>query len=267
MRKLIALTVALSLLLIGCASKQETIRFHDRTFVRAELSEETVRWLERYNGLSEKEQMSIDYVPPELLGLTGGEISASTDAVAEVKWALIPMVMVNGELYLDTGYESTEPRCGMMDGTITSSVDGSEKPAKDDQSNFGKGYGYQYGTEGTVEICMDGIWRIFATEEKRQELQFPGRVESLETGDAAAVVSERAQIFSDILENGIWIDGTADCLNDYLIALEEQEYYYHADCGTVNDIVNERSMKLTDEEKAKFDAVLKLYFSLPDNAD
>lgn len=267
MRKLIAVTVALSILLIGCASKQETIRFHDRTFVRTELSEETVQWLERYNNLSEKEQMCINYVPPELLELTGGEISASTDAVAEEKWDLIPMVQVNGELYLTTGFESTEPRCGMMDGEITSTVEGYERPSKDDQSNFGEGYGYQYGTEGTIEVCIDGRWWIYATEEKRQELQFPGRVESLETGDAAAVVSERAQIFSDILENGIWTDGTADCLNDYLIALEEQEYYYHADCGTVNDIVNERSMKLTDEEKAKFDAVLKLYFSLPDNAD
>ena len=40
--------------------------------------------------------------------------------------------MVNGELYIDTGHESTvEARCGVMDGEITSEVDGSEKPTKD----------------------------------------------------------------------------------------------------------------------------------------
>ena len=41
------------------------------------------------------------------------------------------MVMVNGELYIDTGHESTvEAHCGVMDGEITSEVDGSEKPTK-----------------------------------------------------------------------------------------------------------------------------------------
>ena len=185
-------------------------------------------------------------------------------AVAEVKWDLIPMVQVNGELYLTTGFESTEPRCGMTDGKITSTVEGYERPSKDDQSNFGEGYGYQYGTEGTIEVCIDGHWWIYATEEKRQELQFPGRVESLETGDASAVTRERVQIISNILENGTWTEGTADCLNDYLIALEEQEYYYHADCGTVNDNENGRSMKLAEEEKAKIDDILKSYHLLTD---
>ena len=73
-------------------------------------------------------------------------------------WDLIPMVMVNGTLYLDTGHESTiEARCGVMDGEITSQVDGSKQPTVDDQSNFGTGYGYQYGaTEGTIELFMNG---------------------------------------------------------------------------------------------------------------
>ena len=85
------------------------------------------------------------------------------------------MVMVNGELYLDTGKESTVmARCGMMDGEITSQVDGSKAPTMDNQSNFGTGYGYQYGPiEGTIEINMNGKWWIFATEAVRQEIQFP----------------------------------------------------------------------------------------------
>ena len=90
-------------------------------------------------------------------------------------WDLIPMVMVNGTLYLDTGHESKiEARCGVMDGEITSQVDGSKQPTVDDQSNFGTGYGYQYGaTEGTIELFMNGKWWIFATEEARQAIQFP----------------------------------------------------------------------------------------------
>ena len=90
-------------------------------------------------------------------------------------WDRIPMVMVNGELYLDTGKESTVmARCGMMDGEITSQVDGSKVPTMDNQSNFGTGYGYQYGPiEGTIEIKMNGKWWIFATEEARKGIQFP----------------------------------------------------------------------------------------------
>ena len=87
----------------------------------------------------------------------------------------VPMVMVNGTLYLDTGHESKiEARCGVMDGEITSQVDGNKQPSVDDQSNFGTGYGYQYGaTEGTIELFMNGKWWIFATEEARQKIQFP----------------------------------------------------------------------------------------------
>mgnify|MGYP004528860715 CR=1 FL=1 len=90
-------------------------------------------------------------------------------------WALIPMVMVNGTLYLDTGYEGDAiERTDHFDGEITSQVDGSERPSVDDQSNFGTGYGYQYGkTEGTIELFMNGKWWIFATEEARQAIQFP----------------------------------------------------------------------------------------------
>lgn len=75
----------------------------------------------------------------------------------------IPMVMVNGKIYYDTGREScVVARCGMMDGEITASVTASEIPVMDDQSNFGTGYGYQYGAEeGTVELYINGKWWVF----------------------------------------------------------------------------------------------------------
>ena len=94
---------------------------------------------------------------------------------AQEQWDLIPMVMVDGKLYLDIGMESSvEARCGVMDGEITSSVDGTKKPTQDGESNFGTGYGYQYGPqEGTIEIFMNEKWWVFATEAVRQEIQFP----------------------------------------------------------------------------------------------
>ena len=87
------------------------------------------------------------------------------DRSAEEPSDLIPMVMVNGTLYFDTGRESTViARCGMMDGAITSAVEANEAPSKNDQSNFGTGYGYQYGiTEGSVELFINGKWWVFET--------------------------------------------------------------------------------------------------------
>ena len=74
----------------------------------------------------------------------------------------IPMVKVGGKLYYDTGRESTvTARCGVMDGKITSSVDGTEIPMEDDQSNFGSGYGYQYGEENTIEVYINEKWIVF----------------------------------------------------------------------------------------------------------
>lgn len=83
----------------------------------------------------------------------------------EHRWDLIPMVMVNGQLYYDTGRRNNdELRCGVMDGEITSSVEGWEVPAEDGQSNFGSGYGYQWGSkEGEIEVNIEDNWLVFET--------------------------------------------------------------------------------------------------------
>ena len=46
-------------------------------------------------------------------------------------------------------------RCSTMDGEITSTVDGTEIPTEDNQSNFGSGFGYQYGQIPINEIYMN----------------------------------------------------------------------------------------------------------------
>jgi predicted small lipoprotein YifL len=77
-----------------------------------------------------------------------------------------PMVMINGELYYDTGRESDSwDRCGMMDGKILSSVDGTETPKEDNQSNFGSGYEYQFIYDG-IDIIIDQKWMRFEKETK-----------------------------------------------------------------------------------------------------
>lgn len=108
--------------------------------------------------LWEEEQPHLDV----FLGSTPGlfcELPIQNEETAAVSQGDYPaMVVVDGVLYKDTGKISTELRCGMMDGKITSTVD--TVPAEDDQSNFGTGYGYQYGMS-CVEVLIDGEWHIF----------------------------------------------------------------------------------------------------------
>lgn len=112
----------------------------------------------------------------------GGEILESYPAMLEgIVWIrvveqaeqevqsdeVIKAVMVNGDLYYYTGAESTVTgRCENMDGNIDSECDANELPTKNNQGNFGTGYGFQYGPiEGTIEIKMeDENWYVFATE-------------------------------------------------------------------------------------------------------
>ncbi len=94
------------------------------------------------------------------------DITVIEQAEADTMWDRIPMVRVNGKLYYDTGRESTvSARCGNMDGEITTTVDGSEIPMEDDQSNFGSGFGYQYGEGDTIEIYMNEKWVVFEYRE------------------------------------------------------------------------------------------------------
>lgn len=95
------------------------------------------------------------------------EITVIEQAETDTMWDRIPMVRVNGKLYYDTGKESTvSGRCGNMDGKITSTVDGTEIPMEDNQSNFGSGFGYQYGADDTIEIYMNEKWFVFEYREE-----------------------------------------------------------------------------------------------------
>lgn len=57
----------------------EKIRYHDQWYSRSDLSEDTIAWLEWYNGLPEEEQLAVSSVPHDLYDLAGyGSESAET---------------------------------------------------------------------------------------------------------------------------------------------------------------------------------------------
>lgn len=83
------------------------------------------------------------------------------------------LIKVHGDLYYSTEKESEMTvRCGTMDGTITSYVDENKIPQVDDQSNFGKDYGYQIGqNENEIEVNKDGHWIVFEKCQNQEDLE------------------------------------------------------------------------------------------------
>lgn len=92
------------------------------------------------------------------------------------QWDLIPMVMIDGEVYLTTGhtslYRTDTAAPEHWDGEISSVVAGHERPTEDNQANCVEvGCGWRWGErEGTVELLINKNWVIFATEAVREEM-------------------------------------------------------------------------------------------------
>ena len=86
-----------------------------------------------------------------------------------------PCVMVDGVVYKDTGYIDSMPGCGMMDGEIVLTVEGTALPSQNNQSNFGSGYQYQIRSEGQLMVVVDGERRIFRDIEN-EETSIPMQV-------------------------------------------------------------------------------------------
>ena len=84
------------------------------------------------------------------------------------------VVMINGQLYYNTGKTNNIPRCGVMDGEISESVDENVMPTKDNQSNFGTGYGYQLGEKNTIDVLINDNWYIFNIFEEEELFEHNG---------------------------------------------------------------------------------------------
>lgn len=123
-----------------------------------------------------------------------------------------PMVMINGELYYDTGKESDlGPRCGTMDGEINSTVGSEEVPTNDNQSNFGEGYGYQHVGEYSIDIFMNDKWIRFEKELNNFDgvsmkvtdvSKTSAKLEILNTTDLEVMFGEDYDL--QVFQNGKW---------------------------------------------------------------
>lgn len=90
-----------------------------------------------------------------------------------------------------------------------------------------------------------------------------GAISRIGTEMTSELTAEEAETIMTIIENGDWNEGgTADCVSDCKLTVNGETYYYHSDCGTLNDILNNRCLTVTDAEKEKINGVLGQHVTL-----
>ncbi len=76
------------------------------------------------------------------------------------------IVVLKNKLYYETPYVLSFRKCGTSDGKIRSSVKKYERPQKNEQSNFGTGFNYQYYGKGLVVLEIDNKAVLFSSVDK-----------------------------------------------------------------------------------------------------
>ena len=115
-----------------------------------------------------------------------------------------PCVMVDGVVYQDTGFISSMVGCGNMDGEIASSVEATEFPSENNQSNFGTDMSYQRSTEGQLIVYLDGEPRIFRdinstdTSIPEEVLHFTAEVKEVNDGSLLVTHISTAEGFLEL---------------------------------------------------------------------
>lgn len=123
----------------------------------------------------------------------------------QIKWDRIPMLMVEGELYLDTGKESPMGAADSFSGEIVSTVDGTEKPIENGQSNFGwVGSRYILQDDSAV-VNINDKWIIFKKENSGETVLSLDRVMELSQKGNSLTWSDFEQYNSTDIGSGLYI--------------------------------------------------------------
>ena len=74
--------------------------------------------------------------------------------------------------------------------------------------------------------------------------------------NSIALNDEELGNIQKIIESGTWNEETADCIDDCLISIDGIDYYYHRECGTINDKIHRRHMILNNEDKKVLNSII-----------
>lgn len=70
----------------------------------------------------------------------------------------------------------------------------------------------------------------------------------LQPSDANTVIS--------VFDGANWAPSATKCFDDYEVWIGDELFYYHSECGTINDRINDQSFSLTDTQREDMNEIL-----------
>lgn len=89
-------------------------------------------------------------------------------------------------------------------------------------------------------LVIDNI-PVVESESQSENSNLKGQILLLDSEvDSIALNNEELGNIQKIIESGTWNEETAECIDDCLISIDGMDYYYHRECGTINDKIHRR---------------------------
>ena len=78
-------------------------------------------------------------------------------------------------------------------------------------------------------------------------------------GSAFDLSKENAKTIQQILDSGSWVSDATDCASDYVLTFDGRTIYYHSDCGTFNERLEQsnQSLRLADADRETVNAIIQ----------
>ena len=78
-------------------------------------------------------------------------------------------------------------------------------------------------------------------------------------GSAFDLSKENAKTIQQILDSGSWVPDATNCASDYVLTFDGRTIYYHSDCGTFNERLEQsnQSLRLSDADRETVNAIIQ----------
>ncbi len=112
--------------------------------------------------------------------------------------------------------------------------------------------GYFYDAmEADYEIDMDFIEELMESELPYDDFCF-----TIDPSAAVEINAEDRDYIINLLNEAQWTNGLTNCGSDFVFYTQKQEVRYHSECGTFNDITNQRAMTVSEEQRIKINGIV-----------
>ena len=98
------------------------------------------------------------------------------------------------------------------------------------------------------------------TEQQSQPILQPIQMSLALVGNSHYDLSdENTKAILQILDAGSWVSDATDCASDYVLNFDSRTIYYHSDCGTFNERLEQgyQSLRLSDADRETVNAIIQ----------